>query len=253
MSSKCKDISVVQNWRDRVKCAHVISRAGGQLTDTLQDSASRSAWISTFPRCRMEAIILKMLIWWDSLTPGGGKNEWITLNIHGRIERMFYFLFKDFEKQSFIFLSRPVTPKMIQDPHQVITSRSNSSEGKGAPWTKREISSWWLSWSNQMSLRTILTSLRAKERWQSCRPILDFISTKYFTDVFMSLIRMVIYLQSFFSQCNIPQTSVAHIWSATRGRGGEFLLGTLLQAGQPAGPWLSPWGYCLRHYMLLQL
>lgn len=27
----------------------------------------------------------------------------------------------------------------------------------------------------------------------------------------MSLIRMVIYLQSFFSQYNIPQTSVAHI------------------------------------------
>ena len=109
MSSKCKGISVVQNWRGRVKCAHVISRAGGQLTDTLQDSPSRSAWISTFPRCRMEAIILKMLIWWDSLTPGG-KKKWMTLNIHGRIERMFYFLFKDFKKKCYIFLSRPMTP-----------------------------------------------------------------------------------------------------------------------------------------------
>lgn len=96
-----------------------------------------------------------------------------------------------------------MTTKMILAPHQVITTHSNSSEGKGAPRTKKKISSLWLSWPNQMGHAAILTSQRVKQRQQSCRLILGFISTKHFMDVFMSLIRMVIYLQSFFPQHNI--------------------------------------------------
>lgn len=116
------------------------------------------------------------------------------------------------------FLSGPVTLKMIPTPHQVITTHSNSSEGKGAPWTEREMPSLWLSWSEQMGPATILPSPGAKERWQSCRLVLDLISTKRFVDVFVSLTRMVIYLQPFFSQHNILQTSVTHIRGASGGR-----------------------------------
>lgn len=114
-----------------------------------------------------------------------------------------------------------MTSKMIQAPQQVISTQSNGSEGKGAPWTKREISSQWLSWSNHMGHATILTSPRAKESQPSCRPILDFISTIHFMDVVMSLIRMAICLQSFFSQHNILQTSVTHICSVNGKKRGE--------------------------------
>lgn len=114
------------------------------LTDILQESPSRSAWISTFPRCRIEAIILKMFIWWDSLTPGKKKkkkNEWMTLSIHGRIERTFYPSLKDFKQKFDFFFSGPMTPQMNQAPHQVITTHSNSSEGKGAPldWKRNSL------------------------------------------------------------------------------------------------------------------
>lgn len=87
-----------------------------------------------------------------------------------------------------------MTTKMILAPHQIITTHSNSSEGKGAPRTKKKISSLWLSWPHQMGHAAILTSQRVKQRQQSCRLILGFISTEHFMDVFMSLIRMVIYL-----------------------------------------------------------
>lgn len=46
----------------------------------------------------MEAMILKMLIWWDSLTPGGvggegaGEEEQTALDIHSRIGRAFHLL-----------------------------------------------------------------------------------------------------------------------------------------------------------------
>lgn len=138
-----------------------------------------------------------------------------------------------------------MTSPMITTPRQVITTHSNSSEGKGAPWTQREMSSFWLSRSNQMGHATPLTPPGAKERQQSCRLILDFISTQHFTDVFMSLIRMVLYQQSFFPH----RISCKHLWHTsrvtTRG-GGEPPSGRAVTGlgGQPAGSWPSPDGGC---------
>lgn len=136
-----------------------------------------------------------------------------------------------------IFLSGPMTSPMITTPRQVITTHSNSSEGKGAPWTQREMSSFWLSRSNQMGHATPLTPPGAKERQQSCRLILDFISTQHFTDVFMSLIRMVLYQQSFFPPQNILQTSVTHIQSDNERRRRTSFWEGCDGAGWPAG-WL---------------
>lgn len=69
------------------------------------------------------------------------KNEWMTLSIHGRIERTFYPSLKDFKQKFDFFFSGPMTPQMNQAPHQVITTHSNSSEGKGAPldWKRNSL------------------------------------------------------------------------------------------------------------------
>lgn len=142
---------------------------------------------------------------------------------------------------------------MIQAPHQVITTHSNSSEGKGAPWTKREISSRWLSRSNQMGHATIFTSPRAEERQQIKQTYFGLHFNQHFMDVFMSLIRMVIYLQSFFSQHNILQTSVTHIWSANGERGEISPGGAVMGLDGQLAPGCSPGGCCLPHYMLRQL
>ena len=77
---------------------------------------------------------------------------------------------------------------------------------------------------------------------------------QHFTDVFMSLIRMVIYLQSFFSQRNILQTSVTHILSANGERRGETSPGGVVMGldGHLALG-CSPGGCCLPHYLLRQL
>lgn len=85
-----------------------------------------------------------------------------------------------------------------------------------------------------MGHATLFTSPGAKERQQSCRLILDFISTQHFMDVFMSLIRTVIYQQSVFSQHNILQTSVTHIQSANEGRRRNFSWECCDRAGWPA-------------------
>lgn len=55
-------------------------------------------------------------------------------------------------------------------------------------------------------------------------------------DVFMSLLRMVIYLQSFFSQHNILQTSVTHIQIANGGRRRIFSWVCCAGAGWPVAP-----------------
>lgn len=79
-------------------------------------------------------------------------------------------------------------------------------------------------------------------RQQSCRLILDFISTQHFMDVFMSLIRMVIYQQSVFSQHNILQTSVTHIQRANKGKKRNFSWECCDRA-----PGHSPMGAVLHH------
>lgn len=99
-----------------------------------------------------------------------------------------------------------------------------------------------------MGHATLFTSPGAKERQQSCRLILDFISTQHFMDVFMSLIRMVIYQQSVFSQHNILQTSVRHIQSANEGRRRTFSWECCDRAGWPAaGSRPFPDGGCGSH------
>lgn len=139
-----------------------------------------------------------------------------------------------------------MTSPMIPTPRQVITIHSNSSEGKGAPWTQREMSSFWLSRSNQMGHATSLTPPGAKERQQSCRLILGFISTQHFTDVFMSLIRMVLYQQSFFSPNIISCKHLWHTCRVTARGGGETPSGRVAMGlgGQSAGSWPSPDGGC---------
>lgn len=89
---------------------HILSLV--PLTGMLQESPSRSDWISTLPRCNMEAIILKMLIWWDSRTPEEEKDAWMASNLCPKIEKTFY-PFKDF-KNCLIFLPGLMVPKTSQ-------------------------------------------------------------------------------------------------------------------------------------------